>query len=92
MEEKVVIITGASSGIGAATAEHFAKVGYKKLTLVARREAQLNEVAEKCKKNGAKDVLVLPLDLSTKEGSAAAVEKTVEHFESQFIPCDFTST
>ena len=38
MEDKVVIITGASSGIGAAVAIHFCKIGYRKLALVARRE------------------------------------------------------
>ena len=36
MEDKVVLITGASSGIGAGTAEHFAKIGYKKIAIVAR--------------------------------------------------------
>jgi len=34
MEDKVVAITGASSGIGAEIATHFAKIGYKKLSLV----------------------------------------------------------
>jgi len=35
IEEKVVVITGASSGIGAEIATHFAEIGYKKLVLVS---------------------------------------------------------
>ena len=83
MEDKVILITGASSGIGAATAEHFADIGYKKLSIVARREERLKEVADKCKAKGAKDVLILPLDLSDMEYAKSAVIKTVEHFSSE---------
>ena len=88
MEDKVVLITGASSGIGAATAEHFADIGYKKLSLVARREEKLKDLAEKCKAKGAKDVLVLPLDLSDMECAKSAVVKTVEHFSSEYLVID----
>ena len=83
MEDKVVLITGASSGIGAATAEHFADIGYRKFSLVARREEKLKELAEKCKAKGAKDVLILSLDLSDMECAKSAVVKTVEHFKSK---------
>ena len=82
MEDKVVLITGASSGIGAATAEHFADIGYKKLSIVARREEKLKELAEKCKTKGATDVLILPLDLSLMDCAKSAITKTVEHFKS----------
>ena len=44
MEDKVVIVTGASSGIGAAIAKHFASIGYKKLAITARRKERLEEV------------------------------------------------
>lgn len=60
----MVLITGASSGIGEATAIHFAEIGYKKLALVARREQKLQGVAEKCQSKGAEKVLIITKDLS----------------------------
>tara|TARA_Y100000768_G_C23610094_1_gene510104 strand:- start:6 stop:203 length:198 start_codon:yes stop_codon:yes gene_type:complete len=45
MNEKVLLITGASSGIGRATALKAAKEGYK-LALLARRENKLNEIVQ----------------------------------------------
>ena len=85
MEEKVVLITGASSGIGEGAAVHLAKIGYRKLSLVARREARLEEVATRCRKHGATDVLVLPIDLSTRSGAIQAVKETVDHFKSIYL-------
>ncbi len=82
MDDKVVLLTGASSGIGAGAAVHFAKIGYKKLALVARREEQLKKVAAECKEHGARDVIVIPTDLASTEQSANAVKKAVEHFKS----------
>jgi len=47
MSEKVIVITGASSGIGAATAELLASRGHP-VSLVARRKQALEEVAARC--------------------------------------------
>lgn len=81
MEKKVTVITGASSGIGAAIATHFASLGYKKLVLVARRKERLDQVKEECLKNGATDVLLLEKDLSKpKESCESIVEATITEF------------
>ncbi len=50
MRDKVVVITGASAGIGAALAVTLAKAGAK-VVLAARREKELNEVAAACGPN-----------------------------------------
>lgn len=47
MDQKVVVITGASSGIGAAMAIHMGKLGHQ-LVLAARREKELQSVAQRC--------------------------------------------
>jgi len=76
---KVVIITGASSGIGAGTALHLASLGCR-LSLVARNKAALDRVREECLTAGAKEVLVLPHDVGAEEQCQSLVDKTVEHF------------
>jgi dehydrogenase/reductase SDR family member 7 len=58
---KVVWITGASSGIGAALAEDMVKAGAK-VIISARRVAQLEKVADSCAKVGERP-FVLPLDV-----------------------------
>ena len=55
IENKVVLITGASSGIGQATAELLAKKGAK-IVLAARRENRLQELADKIKKAGGQAI------------------------------------
>jgi len=51
LQDKAIIITGASSGIGATAATLFSKEGAK-LVLGARREKELNAVAETVTQNG----------------------------------------
>ena len=53
----VMLITGASSGIGAATARLFAREGYQ-LVLAARRLDKLQEVAREIKNNGGNAIYV----------------------------------
>ncbi len=68
-----------------------ASIGYKKFALVARREEELQTVADMCKEKGAEDVLVLPVDLSTVEGSKEAVSKAAEHFGSTCYDCLYSN-
>ncbi|MFI5452762.1 SDR family NAD(P)-dependent oxidoreductase [Pedobacter sp. UC225_61] len=65
LANKTVIITGASSGVGLATAEAFAKVGCN-LILAARGELALYMAVERCKDLGA-SVVGIPTDVSEYE-------------------------
>ncbi|MCB0038580.1 MAG: SDR family oxidoreductase [Caldilinea sp.] len=73
---KVVIITGASSGIGAATARALAPLGCK-LTLAARSTERLEALADEL---GRDAVLVLPTDVTVGAQVVRMVEETVAHF------------
>lgn len=72
--DKVILITGASTGIGAALARELAKRGAK-LALAARSEDKLREVANNCP-----DSIVVPTDVTNQPACQAMVEKTTAHF------------
>ncbi len=71
---KRAIITGASSGIGRATAELFLASGAM-VAMVGRRQDALEEAAESCKGEGRS--FILPADLSNERESEACVEEAV---------------
>jgi short-subunit dehydrogenase len=75
MSGPVVIITGASSGIGFATARLLGKMGYR-LVIAARREARLEELAAAIQREGG-EVLVVPADLSEVDQIQLLVKKTL---------------
>ncbi len=70
----VVLITGASRGIGAATAEAFDRAGAR-VALAARSKDGLEKVAGRMK-----DALVVPTDISDLAQARTMVERTVAHF------------
>jgi len=76
--ELVVVITGASSGIGRATALEFAK-RRARLVLAARSRENLERTAEKCRKSGA-EVLVVPTDVSREDEVQNLAQQAVDHF------------
>ncbi len=78
LQDKVAIITGGNSGVGAATAEVFAREGAK-VVISARREAQLLEVAEKIKAEGG-EVMPVVSDISKAEDAKALVEAVMARY------------
>ncbi|MBP2831894.1 SDR family oxidoreductase [Aquimarina sp. U1-2] len=78
LEGKVVIITGASSGIGEATALKLSKNGAK-VVLMARRENRLNELKEKIENNGG-HALVATGDVTKSSDFEAVVNKTLDQY------------
>jgi dehydrogenase/reductase SDR family protein 7 len=75
---KVVWITGASSGIGAALAEDMVKAGAK-VVISARRQEMLDAVADSCAKFG-KRPLVLPLDVTDLSAHSVAYQTVIDKF------------
>ena len=69
---ETVLITGASSGIGLELARIFAKNSYD-LILVARREAELQSLAQNCRIEYGSQVHVFPMDLLVPDASAKLV-------------------
>lgn len=78
LQDKVVIITGASSGIGEATAKRLAKKGAK-VVLTARREDRLKELAKNIE-NANGTALVVSGDVTNKDDVANVVNKTLDEY------------
>lgn len=75
---KSVIITGASSGIGQATAEYLANQGAS-LVLVGRNEEQLQKVVDTCSK-ATENVLKIIADVCEADDAERIIRETVEKF------------
>ncbi len=72
----VALVTGASSGIGEATARELARQGAA-VAIVARREERLEKLASEIRAEGGK-VLVIVADVTDQEQAKASVERTVK--------------
>lgn len=78
--EQVILITGASTGIGAALAKVLSsRFSGVRLVLVARSADKLEEIAVDCRKAGA-DVRVVPIDLTQTEQVAALTQSALNQF------------
>jgi NADP-dependent 3-hydroxy acid dehydrogenase YdfG len=74
----VALVTGASSGIGEATATSLAGLGAA-VALVARRTDRLEAVATRLRRDGA-TALVITADVTEQDQAIAAVDRTVAEF------------
>jgi NAD(P)-dependent dehydrogenase (short-subunit alcohol dehydrogenase family) len=76
---ETVLITGASSGIGRATATELGGRGAR-LVLVSRGEESLEEAAAEAREAGAADVVVSPADVTDADAVRAAVDTALGRF------------
>jgi uncharacterized protein len=72
--QRLAVVTGASSGIGRATAEALGAAGWR-VVLVARREERLREVAERIDAVGAGRAVVEALDAADADAVAAMADR-----------------
>jgi len=75
----VVLVTGASAGIGAATARELARAGCR-LALVARRKERLEELARELKSQHNTDAFIRVTDVEDPEQVRVMVESVARHF------------
>lgn len=78
LDQKTVIITGASSGIGAATADLFAKEGAN-IVIGARRENKLKEIVERIRANGGR-AIALAGDVTCEDYNKMLADKALSEF------------
>jgi len=78
IEGKIVVITGASSGLGESAARHLAEQGAS-VVLGARRTDRINSLAEEINKNGGK-ALALTTDVTKRDQVKKLVDKAVDEF------------
>jgi short-subunit dehydrogenase len=78
LDQQVMVITGASSGIGLATAEAAAKEGVK-VVLVARSEGVLDDVVARINAKGG-EAIAVPADVSVREQLEHVANATIERF------------
>lgn len=77
-ENQVVVVTGASSGIGRAAALAFAREGARTVLLSRSRE-KLDELANEIRANGG-DAFVAPANVASKSEVDAAIARALEHY------------
>lgn len=76
---RVVVITGASSGIGRATAHRLATQGAR-LVLAARSTDQLERARQECVSRGAQEVAVVPTDVADGAAVTALLDEALSSF------------
>lgn len=76
---KIVLITGASSGIGRATAIHFAQLGAK-LALTGRNVSNLEKVSKECESVSKLAPLLITAEISNEQDVKKIIDSTLKHY------------
>ena len=79
IKNKVVVVTGASKGIGKATAFAFAAAGAK-VVLAARTRETLEQVAAELRENGA-EALAVPTDVTNVDAVKHLIQRTLDAYQ-----------
>ncbi|GAM20096.1 hypothetical protein SAMD00019534_032710, partial [Acytostelium subglobosum LB1] len=80
-QSRVVVITGASSGIGEALAYIYASKKQTTLVLASRDVTKLNVVAKKCKQLGCNQCIVIGYDAAKQSDCQSLIEQTIKRFK-----------
>ncbi len=78
MSERVIIVTGASSGIGRELAREASAAGFD-VVAVARRADRLHTLAEEIERAG-RQALAIPLDIRSAQAPRSIVQRTLDRF------------
>ena len=77
-QNNVIIVTGASSGIGKALSLQLADEGAR-LSLAARNPERLNELVKECQNRGG-SAIAISTDVSNEQNCQALIDQTIKHF------------
>jgi NAD(P)-dependent dehydrogenase (short-subunit alcohol dehydrogenase family) len=80
LTDKVVLVTGASTGIGRAAALQFAAAGCRLALTYFEHRAEAEEVAQRCLTLGAPDVITVSLQLADDDSIRTLLETVIDHF------------